>query len=340
MNKTLDIIIAHFNEPWEITSHGIEMLKNQKAFDSDQVRVTLIHDGSKNFDELKTMHFPFIFREICIPHQGISAVRNHGIDISDAKWITFCDCDDYYSSVYSLRKILEGLKDDRFDLMWSKYYVEGTEDGDQMRLGFHEFNTVWIHNKYYRLDFLKEHHIRFNTDLTICEDGAFNMMAYLEMEQNRIGEIVTTEPLYTWLRRKNSTTTNEANLMKVTKGVLERDIYVTKLFEERRRITTRLMAARTITDAYASLTQKRLEPYPNEIEDILSMIKQFWNDNILSLEQVTLAEWNYVLKASENECAIKGVLNQYRPTLDDWLAMKLGVERRYAQTIGYRDNTL
>lgn len=323
MNKLLDIIITHYNEPWEVTSQGLFVLKYQKCVDFNQIRVILIHDGSEPFEELKNMSFPFDFLEITIPHGGVSSARNHGINISDAEWITFCDCDDFYSSLYSLKRVLEGLNDyGRFDMLWGPYYIE--ENG---QLANEQFNLVWIHNKYYRLSFLNRHHVRFNEDLDICEDGAFNMLTYLEMKENRIGEIKCQEPLYVWCRRQNSTTTDKRNLMKITRGVLERDIYVSYLFRERYRPTTGLMMGRTITDAYATLQQKRVEPYEEEIMDICKMIREFWDECEEYLHHLTDEQWQYVLEASEKECRDKGVLNPDRLSLDEWLEKKLGVKR-------------
>lgn len=323
--------MTHYNEPFSVMQPGISLLLNQKGFLPDDIRLTIVHDGTEILPELNELDFPFEFRQFSIPHRGVSGARNFGIEQADAEWITFCDCDDGYTGIYALKRILQGLEEGDFNILWSQFYVERTkeEDPDGKWLGLHkDLNFVWIHNKYFRLDFLRRHKILFNEDLDISEDGAFCVEAMLQCREGEIGEISVPEALYVWRRREGSTTTSKENVVKINRGVLKRDIYVAGLWQKSRSVSAPLAAGRAITDAYARLTQKRMEAYPEETREIEAMMLIFWQQNEWQLKQLSEDQWAYVLKAAETELQVNGTLNADRPAFDSWLKERLGVERQ------------
>ncbi len=47
----LDLFITHYNESWEVCRPGFQMLRNQRCVDWKQVKVTVVHDGTKCFPD-------------------------------------------------------------------------------------------------------------------------------------------------------------------------------------------------------------------------------------------------------------------------------------------------
>ena len=48
MSKTLDIIVAHYTEPWEAGEKFFSMMDLQRMVDWDQIGVILVNDGTEN----------------------------------------------------------------------------------------------------------------------------------------------------------------------------------------------------------------------------------------------------------------------------------------------------
>ena len=262
MKRLLDIVVTHYNEPWEVVRPFFDMLGAQRSIDFNKIKVWFVQDGPcasiipvGYFDGSPLGYKKGNFEIITIPHKGVSAARNAGLDRADSEWICFCDCDDSFSSIYSLKMLFYILKPDQpYDMMWNQFYMN-LLDTDDTLIKHQEYNHVWIHNKYYRLSFLREHDIRFAEHLFMSEDSAFNNIVELECEEGRIGQINTTEPLYSWVRRRGSITTDPDRYYKNIEGHFIRNQYVLSEYRKRKHARAPLIVARTITDAWAFLTR-------------------------------------------------------------------------------------
>lgn len=274
----LDIIIPHGNEPWSVMQPCINMLNAQKGVDFDDFMVTIVHDGSEPFPEFY-LNGPANIRQVSIPKRGVSAARNYGLSISNAVWVNFSDCDDCFSSVISLNMLFRGLRqnDGQFDMMWSPFYM--IQD-DQVSK-FDQFNRVFIHNKYYRRSTLMEKNIWFNEDIFMSEDSAFNTLLIMNLEEGKIGQIVVTDPLYAWCRRKGSITMSPDRWMEITVGHYERNRYILSEYQAHGdTLNSKIMVYRCMTDLYAMITKPGVNGDPAEA---ISKAKEFWlaNQDIL-----------------------------------------------------------
>jgi glycosyltransferase involved in cell wall biosynthesis len=318
MHKQLDIVITHYDEPFELVRPGLDMLRNQKGLDFNKFRVRLIHDGSPKFRELENEHFPFDFQEIEQQHKGVSYTRNHGIDLADAEWITFFDCDDSLSSMFSLSYILSGLSNNRFNFIWHPFFVTNLHDSTQMPFTIDIFNVIWMCSKYFRLDFLRKNGIRFNEELQYSEDGAFAKVVYLNCKEDEIGKMNVPFPVYTWIRRMGSATMGAENFIRNNLHGFRSNRYISNEFIKHGKVTSRLMICRTITDCYTSLTQKRMADYPEEAKQIRDEVIDFMAQNKTYLDSATQKEWDFVLDASIGEATTSGLINPDREPFDVW----------------------
>jgi len=313
----LDIVMPRYNEPWETGRAYFDMLACQKGIDFGKIRVILVHDGTEPFPEETFSSYPYRVEQYRIDHAGVSAARNYGMSLADAEWITFCDFDDKFSSVYSLKFVFDVLGTDKFDLLWGPFFVENkAKDGGFVLTQNDKFNLVWIHNKYYRLSFLWEHDLKFNEDLYFCEDSAFNAMVNIHIEKERIGTIKSLMPLYVWSYRDGSATTDKALTLKNMIGHFYRNKYVTEKFREIGHEDADAMAARTLTDTYCAITRKDVPEGSGELEDL---IRGFYREHREGLKTVDSETWRKVMKASMKEAKGCGFLNPERPVFGEWL---------------------
>lgn len=295
---TLDIIVPHYNEPWEEVSKLFDMLALQRFADFREFRVILVHDGEGPgmARQIRGRKYPYAVTEVSIPHGGVSAARNRGLEESSAKWVMFCDCDDTFTSVYSMHGILQLLDTEDYDLLWCPFYAETGTDGQAAVRD--KFNSVFIHGKVFRRAFLLEHGIRFNEGLTYSEDTAFCMVAMMELEPGRIGKIRGDFVPYAWTYREGSATTDPARARENAIGLFRRQAYVTEELRRRGRMEeARATAYRGMCDAYVTLNRKDIDAGDAFAEEV-SRFYSAWRD---CGESADVAFASRVLRAAMSE---------------------------------------
>ena len=208
----LDIIITHYKEPWEVCRKLFLSLDMQRVVKWDEIHVTVINDGGHRLPDEKLAEMGFRVEQLDIPHGGVSAARNAGIEHATGDWIMFCDCDDSFSNIYALMDIQNVLTKDslqRYDLLWAMVAEEDCIQGAHLiYLMPKQKIFVFCHGKVYRRQFLIDENIRFDTTLTFNEDSFFNAVIIARTPYQRIGEIKSHAPVYAWIRRENSVTTS------------------------------------------------------------------------------------------------------------------------------------
>ena len=226
----LDIVVTHYKEPWNVGKPLFDMLSLQHGIGFARFRVLLIHDGGQAFPDEYFSGYPYKVEQIVIPHGGVSAARNAGIDQSSAEWLNFCDFDDSYSSVYALRDVFNGLDHaGEYDFLWSNLI---TEDGDKVVLTPDKSTFVFIHGKYYRREWLVASGIRFDETMSFQEDSLFNAEILAVLDYHRIGHLQTAFPPYIWVRRAGSVTNSQPNDDKATWYHFVRNCKLLKWYKE------------------------------------------------------------------------------------------------------------
>ncbi len=146
---SLDLIITHYKEPWELGKPMFDMLALQRNISFDDVGVILVNDGEEN--ELPAECFegyPFEISQMSIPKGGVSRARNAGLDASTADWVMFCDFDDSFSSLFGLHLIFAAMQEGSCDTLWSAFTEESVDDNGVVHLFAHERDCVFVHGKH------------------------------------------------------------------------------------------------------------------------------------------------------------------------------------------------
>lgn len=255
----LDIVITHYMEEWEVGEKLFRMIAMQRCIRFDAIRVTVVNDGGNRIPEEKLNMLPYYVEQVDIPHGGISAARNAGIDHATEKWIMFCDFDDCFASIYSLREYLNVLDSADMDMIWSRIMAEDYVDGKQLLFYVPDKQRfVFCHGKVYRTEFLRKDGIRFEEDLVFNEDSCFNAVIIARTPHERIGEIKSPFPLYTWIRRESSVT-NSGREDEAEYGHFRRNMKVTeenRLHREHKSYCG--MVTRTVYDTYYMIFGRRI----------------------------------------------------------------------------------
>ena len=267
----LDLFITHWTEPWSVGIKGFQMLACQRLVDWSQIRITLVHDGTKKFPKRYFKDYPFKVNQVSIPHGGIAAARNWCIDHSKAEWIKWNDFDDTFANVYAMRDIMNVLPNKNFDLLWFELLWE---DGDKNNVQIRkERDPVFVHNKVFRKQFLLDKNIRFNEELTWCEDSAFLSLVEMDIDHQKIGKIKTQLPIYLYMIRQGSLCNRPEIFFANLQSFFKRHCYVADAFLERGRMDEYYaMCVRVMGDSYYTLCKA-----PGITEDKSDFEKTVWN---------------------------------------------------------------
>lgn len=203
----MDIIVTHYDEPWEICKPFFDMIQLQRGALLQKVNIILVQDGKENALDWKELLAPYSFKVklLTISHSGAATARNAGLQHAVSDWVMFCDIDDRLADVCSLAMILDLFPTDECDIIWGKYVIEMI-----WRKGKPYLQTVDTMNfmnttcKLYRRKFLEEKHLRFDAQIPSMYEYAFNALCLTETAPFRIRRLTTDFYPYFKTHRQDS----------------------------------------------------------------------------------------------------------------------------------------
>lgn len=272
------------------------MLSLQRAVDWNQIRITLVHDGTEFFPAEYFAGFPFAVHQVSIPHGGIAAARNWCIDHSEADWIKWCDFDDMFAGVLSLNQVMTVLNNEEYDMIWFDLLVDD-HGKTHMRT---ERDPVFVHNKIFRRSFLIEKGIRFKEDLTWCEDSAFMAIIEMDIDHQRIGKIKGMMPIYMYIVRDGSLCNRPEIKFANLESFFRRHCYVAEEFKKRGRYDEYCtMCVRTMADSYYTLV--KAPDIPDDKSDLEKRVWAWYDENREAVLDCKRKQFDLVMKAVNRE---------------------------------------
>lgn len=196
----LDIIVTHHDEPWETGKKFFDMLALQRDVDMDAFRVILVTDSILPFYEyIGKAPYPYICIRTDIA--GPAGARNTGLRNATADWVMFCDFDDTFTSVCSLKLILHVLRDRSFDVGWMETWKEEKREPDFVNILQENFDST--DGKVYRRDMLTQNQILFEENCLHWYPALFNDAICSAIPAHRIKKITMPFAAYMKTFRKD-----------------------------------------------------------------------------------------------------------------------------------------
>ena len=206
----LDIIVPQFNEGENYIRRLLDSIKCQRYINFNDIRIVFVNGHSNNipskdiFDDYKELNIKLLIDE---ENRGPGYSRQHGIDDSDAKYITFIDCDDELYGENSLYYILSCINEAYPDIIFTASYREKTIDGEiKYKKIVNSEMRASLHGKFIKRDFLERRNIRFNEKIWDYEDSYFNTILYNEIVEAKANEIHLDLVTYLWKENNDSVT--------------------------------------------------------------------------------------------------------------------------------------
>ena len=199
---TLDIVVPHYKEPWDVCRYLFDSISMQELVDWTKIRVILVNDGNDViFPTDVFKKYPFKVEYLLKKNEGVSAARNHGLDHATADYVMFCDCDDGFLSNLALYLMTQEAEHGEPPMINPVFIEEAKADNGQVVLAVHKHDPVFVHGKMYRREWLIENEIRFPYGMNLHEDLYFNSLAIATAKET-IREL--SNPMYLWRYNKNS----------------------------------------------------------------------------------------------------------------------------------------
>lgn len=162
----------------------------------DKINVFIVDDCSLNdYDEVVSFFSNFMSVSLIRLdiNSGPGVARRVGVDDSSSPYLMFIDSDDVLYDSYSVSRLFNNING--YDVVIGNFVEECN--------GFllHERDTIWLHGKLYRREFLNKYSINFN-DSRMNEDNGFNQLVLLGGA--RVNYI--NYNVYIWCNNKDSIT--------------------------------------------------------------------------------------------------------------------------------------
>ena len=200
---TLNIIVPHYKEPWELCKYLFDSIAMQRGVPFNLVKVIVVNDGDDCvLSAMEWADYPYTVDYIIKPHGGVSAARNAGLMEADADYVMFCDADDGFLNNYGLHLLFSAMQEGADYIVPS--FVEETFDADgNATIINHDMDLTFMHGKVYRRQFLIDNNLLFDPAMTLHEDGYFNMVVYATAQHEGKMKTIST-PIYLWKWNDNS----------------------------------------------------------------------------------------------------------------------------------------
>lgn len=194
----LGCVIITYKEPYRELKRTLDSIAAQVSFEFSGLDVVVSNDCGGVVYNIPG--YPFKVRQTTTKQNGGCGVnRQSGIDILNADYVFFMDCGDILAANYVLATINAVLEKKRPTVLTTTFLEQRNDNALIEKKG----ELSWVHGKWYNVQALKEHGIRFADDIRTQEDSYFNTL--ITGISNATFETV---PLisYIWLWDENSIT--------------------------------------------------------------------------------------------------------------------------------------
>lgn len=236
MSDLVSIIVPVYNGEKYI-KHCLESLLKQQY---ENIEILVIDDGSTDCSREIIEVFSEIDSRIVLlskDNTGVSSSRNLGMEHAKGKYIAFCDSDDVVHSAF-IKTLVESIKSINSDMSivsFSKEIseLESTNEESEIMTFGDVYNWIiegngYIWNKMFKASIIKDNHLKFDEDISMCEDTVF-LLEYMKYSNKKTVSI-NSDILYYYRTVEFSVSNKKINSCKLTE-ILARE-KVVKLLEE------------------------------------------------------------------------------------------------------------
>ena len=306
---SIQILINHYHESAEIVGRLLRSIDEQIGVQNGSFDVLLYSDGSDvPLSDYFLSQFSFPVTRKVLEHRGVCATRNALLDDATAEWVMFCDADDCFHSSLGLYRLFKAANDLSVDIIGSPYEKETLSDNSFIYTSMQR-DTIRVHGKIFRRQYLVDNNIRFPDELPYSGDMYFLWQAY-NLKQNYAW---MRESFYLWKYNPDSVTRKDPFARLKTYPLMLRnyELLAENLLERERTDLFDILAASTICMVYLNATNEDFMDGPQDYQAsamsaIVSFVQRF-GDTAASLPRDILqAHYESALRLHQEGANSKG----------------------------------
>lgn len=281
----LQILIPQYKETEDIIKPLLDSIEIQQGVNlKEDIGVIIVNDGtdirlSREFLNKYSYHIDYYLNE----HKGVSATRNACLDKAEADYVMFCDADDMFYNACGLYIIFREINNEGFDSLTSKF-IEEVKDIETGQLAYitHDLDSIFVHGKVHRRQYLIDNNICWNDDLTLHEDGYFNCLCQRLTPSLKY----CTTPFYLWKWRDDSVCRSDPYwVLKTYDHMIKANTALVQEFLRRNMVVeAQFYVNFMIANAYITMQQKEWQELENK-EHCAAVEKQL-KDYLIKFEEL------------------------------------------------------
>lgn len=314
----LSICITRYKEKWDTCKDLFDSIALQRGINFKDIEVIVANDGTEDLlDANLFKNYPFTVNYINHEHAGVSATRNFALDNSKGDYVMFCDIDDMFINSLGLHLIFDAMNDVP-DVIHSSFIEEQLKE-DEYKIIRHDKDVTFIHGKAYRRGYLKNESLRFKEDLTIHEDGYFNLLA--SVCTSSIKHIST--PFYMWKFNTESTVRRDPEnyVMKTYDHLMKCREAICEELEARGYIDQYIDAVcKTVIDSYYDFNKANylIPKNKEDVEKAEKAFKKFYDKFGTEYKEANITRIGEIMFISRQTAYCNGMRVEQR-TIREWL---------------------
>ena len=315
----LQILIPQYNEDENRIKHLLDSIAIQQDIDFNDIEVFIGNDGSDtklSVDFLKQYKYRIQYH--FFEHGRLAATRKKLFELVTAPYVMWCDADDCFINTLALSIILLAI-DVGFDSLNCEFIEQNAFPNGKRVYIPHKNDSVFVHGKIYRTDFLRENHIEWHPELHEHQDSAFNVLALTCAKNKKVCHM----PIYMWCNNKDSISRRNGiyHLPNTWSHML--DSYQALIDDLKDRGLGRHACYYSKYALYATYFEmSHLVWSQDDISkqkiDTYNRICKFYMQNELLIKNCTTEETEKLIKITKEVAERKGPMNEM-PPFDEWL---------------------
>ena len=227
--KKVSVIVPVYNGE-KVLQRCVDSILNQ---DYKNIEVILIDDGSRDASYEIMQKYALADERVRAVHQenqGVSATRNHGLELATGDYIQFVDVDDYLP-YESIKLMAREMEENPVQMVIADFYrvandtisqkgsiqsggiLTRREYAEKMLLSPADFYYGVLWNKMYQKEIIEKYHIIMDPSISYSEDMIFNLEYLLHV--NTVS--VLKAPVYYYVKTEGSLVDQNMKLSSVIK---------------------------------------------------------------------------------------------------------------------------
>lgn len=322
----LQILIPQYNEDDNKIKPLLDSIAIQQDINlKEDIEVFIGNDGSNTkltIDFLK--QYPFRIQYHYFEHQRLAATRQKLFNLVTAPYVMWCDADDKFISTVAISMILS-IAESGCDAIICDFLEQHLLPGKPAIYLPRKNDTVFVHGKVYRTEFLRENHIEWHPELHEHQDSPFNVLARTCAKDTKLLNI----PIYMWCDNPKSISrvNGEEHLPNTWPHMI--DSYQALVDDLKDRGYGSHACYYSKFCLYATYYELAHEVWTRENVGerkmgVYKRIKEFYTKNELLIKRCDEKLTKQIEKATKEIAEKKGKL-QDMPPFDEWLAAILNI---------------